>query len=106
MDTYARRYDTEPSSFAFTFMMSVSVHDTPQSKGMIDCDTITVELLITGDANCLAHLAVDEAKRQLIDTADQYKSVSDAIIKALYSRLHQHKSSLLVTSCVGRRDLS
>jgi len=80
-----------PSSFTFTFDDECLIaYDTPQSKGMImiDGDTIIVEWLITGDANRLAHLAIDEAKRQLIDTANQYKSVLDAI----------------VTSCVGRRD--
>ena len=38
------------------------MYDTPQSKGMIDGDTIIVELLITGDANRLAHLAVEKLK--------------------------------------------
>jgi len=62
---------------------------------MIDGDTITVELLVTGDVNRLAHLAVDKAKRQLMDTADQYKSVSDAIIEALYIQGYiKHKASL------------
>ena len=41
MDTYARRYDTEPSSFTFAFNDEcLSVHDKPQSKG----NTIIVEL--------------------------------------------------------------
>ena len=40
MDAYAKRYDTEPSSFTLLVML-----------------------------NRLAHLAVDKAKRQPIDTA-------------------------------------
>ena len=85
-----------PSSFTFTFDDECLIaYDTPQSKGMIDGDTIIVEWLNTGDANRLAHLAIDEAKRQLIDTANQYKSVLDAIIEALYIQgCIKHKSSL------------
>ena len=81
------------------------MYDTPQSKGMIDGDTIIVELLITGDANRLAHLAVEKLKD---NSSIQPINTNPCRMQLLKLYIFKSTSSInlhyIVMSCVGRRD--